>query len=89
MKVRGKGRIISNDESDNYIELNGIKSELVIAIDEAQNLLEENELHVYSAEELEKIIEGVCIMAIDGVKIIDSDTGYDIYNYVSGAIRTG
>ena len=28
-------------------------------------------------------------MAIDGVKIIDSDTGYDIYNYVIGSYKDG
>lgn len=28
-------------------------------------------------------------MAIDGVKIIDSDTGYDIYNYVIGCYKDG
>ncbi len=34
-KYGKKVESFSNDESDNYIELNGIKSELVIAIDEA------------------------------------------------------
>lgn len=34
-KYGEKVESFSNDESDNYIELNGIKSELVIAIDEA------------------------------------------------------
>ena len=34
-KFGKKVESFSNDESDNYIELNGIKSELVIAIDEA------------------------------------------------------
>ena len=40
-------------------------------------------------ELLKKNYEGIGIMAIDGVKIIDSDTACDIYNYVTESYKDG